>query len=420
MKNFYSRRTTLAFYALLILSAVGLAALVWINSSVVSEFPSGEYFSIAWGAGRGFLTDGTSPYSSSASAEIQRDVAERGYPVDSALHRFIFPIYLLAPMLPFLLVPQFSTAAVLWMLLLEIALILIAYFGVKVQQWRVTAPMAVLVVGWVLFNYISVSQVYQGSIIIFVALLVVLAFAAIQRELDELAGIALALATIKPGPILLVVLFVVFWAASNRRWKLIVWALGAWILLAAGGLFFINDWPIQYVRLLLDPSPTRYFQSPQASFLSNWPGLGRQLGWILAGVLVLLLIFEWWMARRKDFRWFIWTASLTLAVTPWIGIPTEPGYQVLLIFPLLLVWSKLDEHWGNRIQSFIIAMMIFIFAGLWLLFGWDLPNTFITRQYPVLFLPLPLITIIGLYWVKWWAVRKRSTFISDLKAREEF
>jgi hypothetical protein len=39
--------------------------------------------------------------------------------------------------------------------------------------------------------------------------------------------------------------------------------------------------------------------------------------------------------------------------------------------------------------------------------------------YPVLFFPLPIITILGLYWVRWLAVRPRGTVMDELRKRGE-
>jgi hypothetical protein len=405
---------------MLVLAALGLIAMNWVNYAVSTRYPSGEYFSVLWTSGRAFLQDGSSPYSEDVTAQIQRSSVEHGYPVDPTLQRFSYPLYIYGLIFPFILVSDFTAAQVAWMTVLELALLLIAFFSIRVTSWRVSYSMGVLVGAFILFNYISVSQVYQGSIMIVVSLLVVLTLAALQKDLDEVAGILLALVTIKPSPAILFVVFVLFWAASNRRWKLVFWAAGGWVLVAAGGMFFQPDWPLQYLRLLLHSTPFVYFQSPGAAFQGAFPGLGKQLGWVLSGLLGLILLLEWWLVRKRDFRWFLWTACLTLSLTPWIGLPTEPGFQVLLLLPLVLVFSKLEEHWDLKARSFVITVMILVFAGLWLLFGWDLPDTLVTRKYPALYFPLPLLSIIGLYWVKWWAIKPRRTFISELRAREEF
>ena len=59
--------------------------------------------------------------------------------------------------------------------------------------------------------------------------------------------------------------------------------------------------------------------------MNLWPGLGKQLGWLISGVSALILLVEWWLALKKDFRWFLWTVSLTIVISQWIGIPTIPG-----------------------------------------------------------------------------------------------
>ena len=58
-------------------------------------------------------------------------------------------------------------------------------------------------------------------------------------------------------------------------------------------------------------------------------------------------MIEWYLSIKKDFRWFLWVACLTMVISQWIGIPTIPGNFAGLILPLMLVSAMLTERWSN-------------------------------------------------------------------------
>ena len=65
----------------------------------------------------------------------------------------------------------------------------------------------------------------------------------------------------------------------------------------------------------------------------------RGLGLALTGVVVLVvMVVEWWANRHVEMRGFLWVAGLTLTISQWIGIQTDPGNFVIL-FPVLMMVS---------------------------------------------------------------------------------
>ena len=67
------------------------------------------------------------------------------------------------------------------------------------------------------------------------------------------------------------------------------------------------------------------------------------------------------------------------------------------------------------IQEFFLIVMVIIFSVPWVLFFFALPLFGeITKE--IIFLFLPLITVVGLYWIRWWAIRP-PRILSDLANR---
>jgi hypothetical protein len=105
-------------------------------------------------------------------------------------------------------------------------------------------------------------------------------------------------------------------------------------------------------------------------------------------------------------------------VSQWIGIQTDPGNFVLLYFPLVLIWtswfnrSKIAGLWFTLLSGFVLLF------GLWALFLSTVQKGYQPEQNPIMFVPLPLFLLVGLYWVRWWAVRPRKLYLDELRELE--
>jgi hypothetical protein len=153
--------------------------------------------------------------------------------------------------------------------------------------------------------------------------------------------------------------------------------------------------------------------------MNLWPGLGKQLSWLVSGVSALILLVEWWLALKKDFRWFLWTVSLTIVISQWIGIPTIPGHFIELILPLILISALFIERWPRGGQWVAVFMAVILFIWEWVLFYFDL-TSYQPKMQLNLIIPLPLILLIGLFWVRWWAIKPRRLLIEELKLGESY
>jgi hypothetical protein len=107
--------------------------------------------------------------------------------------------------------------------------------------------------------------------------------------------------------------------------------------------------------------------------------------------------------------------SLTLAVTPLLGIPVIPQDYVLLFFPLILFLSILAERWP-RLGRWGVAgfMLSVVFVGFWLITASLFVTGASTAVAGVLALVFPVFLMLGLYWMRWWAVRPPRTWSDSL------
>jgi hypothetical protein len=398
---------------------VTLVAATWANYRFSDQNPGGNDFLVHWVGSRALLVDGLNPYSDTVALRIQ--TMAYGRPALPGEHelRVAYPLYSVGIFLPFALVSDYNLARALWMTALEVALVVLALLCLRLTRWR---PGVWLLAAFFLFTvtwYHSARAVINGNAVVLVALFIAGALAAIQSGRDELAGILLALATIKPQVVILLVIFVWVWAISVRRWAIVSWTIISLVFLSIGAAFFVPDWPLQNLWEVI-----RYpgYNPPgtPGSALATWlPAAGTKLGWGLTILLGILLLAEWSAARGQDFRWFLWTASLTLVASQWIGIQTDPGNFIVLFIALVLVFAMWVKHSGTLGRVMVVLSLVVLFVGLWALFLTTLDSSAgQPQQGPIMFFPLPLLLLLGLYWIRWWAIRPAPLFAGSLRADE--
>jgi hypothetical protein len=406
------------WYLALILGVVVLVGITWANYTFVQENPGGNDFLVHWVGTRALLVDGISPYSDTVAERIQTQAY--GRPAQPGEHelRVAYPLYSVLIFLPYALFSDYEIARALWMTTLEIALIGLVFLSLNLTRWRMSIWLLPFFLIFSILWYHSLRPLINGNAVIIIALFLVGAIAALRSGRDEFAGILLALSTIKPHLVVLPIIFVLIWSLSSRRLKVLGWLLITLVFLSISSALFIPDWPLQNLGEILRYSSYNPPGTPGAVFEIWLPATGRILGWVLSALLGLILVLEWVFSIRKDFRWILWTFCLTLVISQWIGIQTDPGNFILLFLPLVLVLAMLVERWGTSGYWFAVIVLLLLFIIPWAIFLQTIIRADQPVQHPVMFFPLPLFLLVMLYWVRWWAIRPRSLMVDELREYE--
>lgn len=404
---------------LILLLIALLAGVTWANYRIASLNPRADHFTVYWISVREFLIRAASPYSDEVAVVIQRE-AYGVIPQESEHSlRPAYPLWAGLFLLPFALISDFTLSRALWMTLLETSILALAFAGLSVTRWRLPLWIAPVFFSFTLLAYPSFWPLLNGSLSIIASLTLASALLAIRSGRDELAGLLLALATIHPIPLLLALGFVLFWAASQRRWVILVWFLGILAFLTILAMFVMPDWPLQSLRVIFNRPEYPAPQTVQQALKAWLPGMGGQLGWGLTLALAGILLIEWLKARRKGFRHLVWTVSLTLAVSAWIGIPFSPANDIALFFPLIVVLAAWEERTSLFGRLLTLVVLLSLGLGLWVIYYRTVNWSAWPAQPAALLFPLPAFLLIGLYWVRWWAVREPRLFMDELRARQE-
>jgi hypothetical protein len=159
--------------------------------------------------------------------------------------------------------------------------------------------------------------------------------------------------------------------------------------------------------------------SPGGVLISRWGPIGVRFSIAISIVIGLIILLEWWQAVRGGQKRFIWTALLTIALGTWSGIKTSPLNYVVLYPALIMGLELLYERWKTRAIGIVLAILSLLFFGNWAIFLLTMSADFHPGVSSFLFLPLPITTIVLLYWSKWWIEKSNSVEIKptliDLK-----
>jgi hypothetical protein len=70
-----------------------------------------------------------------------------------------------------------------------------------------------------------------------------------------------------------------------------------------------------------------------------------------------------------------------------------------------MIFSAWDERWGRNGRIAVIFSLIVLIIGLWALFLVSIEGNI---ENDIMYLPIPIISLLGLWWSRWWIVQASS------------
>jgi len=312
-----------------------------------------------WYGAREVLLHHRDPYSTDVTREIQSAYGGRE-------QRFNYPLYVIFFLAPTVWISFQSAHIVFWWLLTTVTVLALAL-------WLSVIPLRFSLLAWVtlLAMVLSSVPVLQGLNLLqfglLVAGLLTGAVAALAARHFFLAGVLLALATIKPPMSLLAISWFMVWMSGDwRRRRPLLWGFAATLaVLILASEYLVPGWTLRYPGVLAayakhsDATPLMSVFLPQ---LLCWP--------VAIGGLLATALFCWKVRRQAASSThfilaFTFVSTLTVTIIPTALSP----YNHLLLLPAVpLILHHWRELWSRSFPSRIVISLL---AGLailpWLL-----------------------------------------------------
>jgi hypothetical protein len=401
-----------------ILVLLVLYILVATNNYLANLWPEGGEFLLLRTGGRAFLFDRVEPYSGAVPATVQEQVY--GHPVGNGEDAYILniPFYLLIVFFPLALFPEVLVTRVFWLALSEIALVGFLYLSFRLIERRIPVIFIGLIIVSGISSYYMYLSLFEGSPVFLLGLAIVGILVALKSGHDEFAGALMVLAGFQleiGGPFLI---FVALWVYWEKRWRVFA-GLGmlATVLLVISFLWY-PGWVLPFLRAAWNSLRMGFGFSTHDILVQHWPSFGNSLSWFVSAGIILTLGFEWFTVRGKNFNHFLWTACLTLALTPLLGQHVEMEFLFPLTLPIILLAVISRERW-KKLGDGVSFLLLWCFSGLpWLLEIHGAPEWIGLEKGEALFLFWPVFAVIGLYWIRWWMIRPPRTWLDHFALKD--
>jgi len=387
----------------IILIVVGLMALfTWLNYQYTGSTTANDDLFPFWSRTRQFVTEGASPYSPKTTHGIQRSIYGRLAHEREDQKLFVYPYYSMLLFAPFTITGNYPLAHAVWVSLLAVGVLGIAYASVILTGWQPSKTNLAIFLLFSLIWLYSLWPVIRGNSSVLVALVAVLALLCLVYQQYHLTGVLLALATIKPNMVVLLIVFIIFWSWSYRETTLVTYFLITLTLLAGTAMIAQPDWIVLYLQQLM-----RYLQyapaSTPAAIFSQWiPNIGQRIGQVFSAGVSLLLVREWISAYHKGEQWFLWTAAVTLAATPLTGIPYPPVDYIIMLPVMVLLFSLWEQRWQQNGRWLSLVMMCVMLIRPYWTYLANYGQADLTGK---LFFFTPLLLVLALYWMRYWTLK---------------
>lgn len=354
-----------------------------------SRHPGANDFASRWGGARAFWCGGFSPYSDEATRQIQMLIYGRPIPPEEEQEfdpgPFAYPFYTVFLLWPLVWL-TYPWAEAVWLVVLEVCLFMGLLLSLRIHNWRPPYWLLTCTLVWAFLFYPDARALLLGQFAVFVFAMVALALWALEGRRDILAGFCLALSTVKPQMVFLLVPLLLWWAVRERRYRFVGSFLGGMALLLGASCLSEPDWLTGFLLQVAHyPSYTAIGSPIWIVTHITFPALGTWGEWALSLAAVGYLLIAWHTSLREGTRGALgWATGLCLIITNLVALRTATTNYVVLLLPLALFFRALQRvRWGTVL---VLLIEMVLLMGSWLFFLTTVVDKF---EHPAIYLPLP-------------------------------
>lgn len=400
------QRNLRIFISIILPTFILILGLIWINTFIIKSFPKEKEFLPTWASLRSFMDYGVEPYSSQATNRTQllyyKDlVADDRDPL--ILDQAFSPILVFIPLAA---IHDYSIARSIYLIILELFLIAIPVIFLQLQSWKPPWLIMIIFSTFVTLMPSSIQSIISHDPSIFVIGLVMLGLLCLKLNLDEFAGAVFALAIFMPSLTELLIIFIFWWVVRNQRWKVLWGFMMTLGLMVVISIALVPDWIIGFIRAFRIEAAYKNYLTTRLILSELIPGFGTKLAILFTGLISAIIIYEWFVLKKGNFNWFFWTCSLTISSISLVGFPVLPNSTIILIIPFVYIFVIVSQRMRGKnkwISQIIILFSVFLSA--WGLYLFLIEKNLIHILFLVMFIIIPFVLIICLYWIRWWVVK---------------
>jgi hypothetical protein len=311
----------------------------------------GDFFPVWVGAGK--VLHGRDPYGEEVAERIQLRMYGRtltSYELEHGKdqHRFAYPAYTAFVVAPFTLL-SYNIARIIACGIFAILIALSLPIWMRTMRWRPPPAMLAWIVVIVLLSPVSARGLQLVQIGIVAGFLLSVAALAVARNHLLLAGILLAVTSMKPQLALLPTLWFVLWSLSEvkNRWPLLLGFGVALTALIAASAALVPQWIPHFLHGL---TAYRHYTGAPSAFDAIF---GRPSSAIPTALSFAAFAAIAWKARVADpsSRSYALALALSLAVTVWAVPANFDPYNQLLCLPLVFLLGRTLKEKTSTLSS---------------------------------------------------------------------
>jgi hypothetical protein len=385
---------------------------LWLVLSLVSAFSMWHYVTYIWSANQPahfsdlyaqwwtaheLFLHGRQPYTLEIAREIQTVIY--GAPVSNTntgdpsemSGGFAYPVYVVFLMWPTLHLP-FAAARIIFSCLFLGLTLLSLFLWLKALDWRLSPSGLATLALFTLGSFPAMQGIELQNLSLLAAFLVAATLASLATDHLILAGMLLAVATIKPQFVFLLLPWLFVWTIADwRRRRSFAWSFLAMMsFLILSSELLAPGWIPRFVEIVRAYKQYTYGHS----LLDVW--FTPRIGPFVAAAFVVLALMVCWQCRACAAKstQFLLASSLVLAATL-VVIPTLAPHTQLLLLPgfLLLVRFRQSIWQSSRTARLLLVAAWALPAWAWLAaFGLSVAAIWVSDGNLLRFWMLPLYT----------------------------
>jgi hypothetical protein len=312
-----------------------------------------------WLGARELLLHGRNPYGDDVTREIQ--AGYYGRPLDRTRtsdprdeQGFAYPVYVAFMLAPVVRAPfAIAQRCFFWLLVVLTGASVPIWF--RALRWQVNWKIQMATIVLVLGSLPVMQGLKLEQMSLFVAGMLAIGILLMQEGQPVPAGIVLALVTIKPQLVLLVIVWLAIWTAADWRHRYrwcVSFAVSMTILFAASE-WYLPHWMSGFWNAIREYR--RYADAVGVMELLCGPVWGRMLEFL--AVAAMLEICWKWRKGTANSETFAATSALVLALTALLVPKTALYNDVLLIPAVLLLVKERRTIWRGHLAVKVILVV---------------------------------------------------------------